>query len=126
MSARDSASPPTTAAPVPAWAGTLADRGGRALMTTYARYPLEIVSGRGARVTTSDGREHLDFVAGIATSVLGHAHPAIVAAIREAADQPLHVSNLYWTEPMIRLAERLTAAAGMDRAFFCNSGAEAV
>lgn len=110
----------------PPWAGTLADRASRAVMTTYARYPLELVSGCGARVADSSGRTYLDFIAGIATSSLGHAHPAIVEAIREGADGLLHVSNLYWTEPMVRLAERLTAAAGMDRAFFCNSGAEAV
>jgi predicted acetylornithine/succinylornithine family transaminase len=95
-------------------------------MATYARYPVELVSGRGCRVVDSTGREHLDFIAGIATNVLGHAHPAVVAAIRAQAEGLLHVSNLYWTEPMIRLAERLTAAAGMDTAFFCNSGAEAV
>ena len=74
----------------------------------------------------SGGRVYLDLVAGIAVNALGHGHPAIVEAIRRAADGLLHVSNLYWTEPMVRLAERLTAAAGMDRAFFCNSGAEAV
>ena len=110
----------------PTWQGTLAERAARAVMSTYSRYPIELVSGRGCRVTDSSGREHLDFIAGIATSVLGHAHPAIVEAIRANASGLLHVSNLYWTEPMVRLAERLTAAAGMERAFFCNSGAEAV
>ena len=110
----------------PAWAGTLADRGGAALLPTYARYPVELVSGRGCRLEDSEGRSYLDLVAGIAVSALGHGHPAIVEAIRGAADGLLHVSNLYWTEPMVRLAERLTSAAGMDRAFFCNSGAEAV
>ena len=110
----------------PDWAGTLVERGAAAVAPTYARYPVELASGRGCRLTDSSGREYLDVVAGIAVSVLGHAHPRVVSAIREAADGLLHVSNLYWTEPMVRLAERLNAAAGMDKAFFCNSGAEAV
>ena len=110
----------------PAWAGTLAERGAAALLPTYARYPVELASGDGCRVVDSSGRRYLDLVAGIAVSALGHRHPVLVEAIRRAADGLLHVSNLYWTEPMVRLAERLTEAAGMDRAFFCNSGAEAV
>ena len=110
----------------PDWSGGLAERGSAALMPTYARYPVELAGGRGCRVFDSTGREYLDFVAGIAVNSLGYAHPAIVDAIHQAADGLLHVSNLYWSEPMVRLAERLTRAAGMDRAFFCNSGAEAV
>lgn len=110
----------------PEWAGTLAPRGGAALLSLYDRYPIELVSGSGCRVTDSAGRTYLDFVAGIAVSALGHAHPAVVDALRRGAAGLIHVSNLYWTEPMVRLAERLTAAAGMDRAFFCNSGAESV
>ncbi|MFQ5351056.1 MAG: aspartate aminotransferase family protein, partial [Thermoanaerobaculia bacterium] len=110
----------------PEWAGTLAERGAAALLPTYARYPIELISGRGCRLEDSEGRSYLDLVAGIAVNALGHGHPAIVEAIRRGADGLLHVSNLYWTEPMVRLAERLTEAAGMDRAFFCNSGAEAV
>jgi predicted acetylornithine/succinylornithine family transaminase len=106
--------------------GTLAARGAAVLQSTYGRYPIELVSGSGCRVTGADGREYLDFVAGIAVSALGHAHPAVVEALRRGADGLIHVSNLYWTEPMIHFAERLTAAAGMERAFFCNSGAEAV
>jgi predicted acetylornithine/succinylornithine family transaminase len=110
----------------PAWAGTLGKRGAGALLPTYARYPVELVSGAGCRLEDSRGRTYLDLVAGIAVNALGHGHPAIVEAIRRAAGGLLHVSNLYWTEPMVRLAERLTRAAGMERAFFCNSGAEAV
>lgn len=106
--------------------GTLAARGAAVLQSTYGRYPIELVSGSGCRVTGADGREYLDFVAGIAVSALGYAHPAVVDALRRGADGLIHVSNLYWTEPMVLLAERLTAAAGMERAFFCNSGAEAV
>ena len=108
------------------WAGSLAARGEAALLSTYRRYPAEFVSGSGCRLVDSLGRSYLDFAAGIAVSALGHAHPNIVTAIQDAAGGLLHVSNLYWTEPMLRLAERLTAAAGMERAFFCNSGAEAV
>ncbi len=110
----------------PPWAGTLGERGATALLPTYARYPIELVSGDGCRLVDSAGRSYLDLVAGIAVNALGHRHPALVEAIRQAAGGLLHVSNLYWTEPMVRLAERLTEAAGMDRAFFCNSGAEAV
>ena len=108
------------------WAGTLAERGAAALLPTYARYPVELVSGSGCRLEDSSGRRYLDLLAGIAVSALGHGHPALVEALRRAASGLLHTSNLYWTEPMVRLAERLTAAAGMERAFFCNSGAEAV
>lgn len=111
---------------VGSWAGTLARRGDQALMRTYGRYPLELVWGQGALVRDSAGKEFLDFVAGIAVNGLGHGHPAVVSAIREASAGLIHVSNLYWTEPMVRLAERLTAASGMEKAFFCNSGAEAV
>ncbi len=110
----------------PDWAGTLAERGAGALLPTYARYPIEVASGRGCRLVDSAGREYLDLVAGIAVNALGHAHPAIAEAIRSAAGGVLHVSNLYWTEPMVRLAERLASASGMEKAFFCNSGAEAV
>ena len=108
------------------WAGTLVDRASTSVMTTYGRYPIEMARGRGCTLWDSSDTEYLDFIAGIATCSLGHAHPAMVNAIKSAADGLVHVSNLYWTEPMIRLAERLTAASGMDRAFFCNSGAEAI
>ena len=110
----------------PEWAGTLAGRGAAALQETYARYPIELVTGEGCRVTDSAGRTYLDFLAGIAVSALGHRHPAITDALHRAAAGLIHTSNLYWTEPMVRLAERLVAAADMERAFFCNSGAEAV
>ncbi len=110
----------------PAWAGTLASRGERVLLPTYARYPLEIAAGRGARLVDSGGRAYLDLVAGVAVNVLGYGHPVVARALEEAAGGLLHASNLYWTEPMVRLAERLTSASGMEKAFFCNSGAEAV
>jgi len=108
------------------WAGTLAGRGAEALMSNYGRYPIELASGSGSRVFDAEGREYLDMVAGIAVTSLGHRHPAVVAALRDASEGLIHTSNLYWTEPMVRLAERITEAAGMDRVFFCNSGAEAI
>jgi predicted acetylornithine/succinylornithine family transaminase len=95
-------------------------------MSTYARYPVELAAGEGCWLIDSAGRRYLDFTAGIAVNVLGHGHRAVVEAIRDASAGLLHVSNLYWTEPMIRLAERLAAAARMEKVFFCNSGAEAV
>lgn len=106
--------------------GSLVSRGAQSVMATYGRTTLELVSGKGCRVQDATGRAYLDLLAGVAVNALGHGHPAIVKAIRDAAAGLLHVSNLYWTEPMIRLAERLTAASGLERAFFCNSGAEAV
>jgi predicted acetylornithine/succinylornithine family transaminase len=95
-------------------------------MNTYARQPVALVSGSGARVTDSDGREYVDLVAGIAVNVLGHAHPALQRAVTEQAGQLLHASNLYYTEPQIELAELLVGSAFESRVFFCNSGAEAV
>lgn len=94
-------------------------------MHTYARQPLAITRGSGARVTDCDGRDYIDLVAGIAVNVLGHCHPRVVAALHEQAQRLIHVSNLYYSEPQIELAERLVATAFPSRAFFCNSGAEA-
>lgn len=95
------------------------------LMRTYNRLPVAFVDGRGARLRDTEGREYLDFLGGIAVSALGHRHPSLVQAIRDAADGVLHTSNLYHIEAQARLAARLAALSGLDRAFFCNSGAEA-
>ncbi len=122
----DAASAATLQPIIPAWSGTLAARGAAALMDTYAREPIELTSGSGCRVFDSQGRSYLDFGAGIAVNALGHGHPALGRALRNAACGMLHTSNLYWTEPMVRLAERLVDVTGMQRAFFCNSGTEAV
>jgi acetylornithine aminotransferase len=97
----------------------------RYLMHTYARLPISIARGRGCRVWDLEGREYLDFVAGIAVSVLGHGHPDLVAAIQRQAIQLLHVSNLYYTEPQVKLARVLVDHSFADKVFFCNSGAEA-
>lgn len=93
---------------------------------TYGRYPVALVRGEGCRVWDADGKEYLDFVAGLAVCNLGHCHPAVVAALREQAGKLLHVSNLYHIEPQIGLAERLTRHSFGDKVFFCNSGTEAV
>ncbi len=95
------------------------------LANTYARFPIVPVKGRGVRLWDSDGKEYLDFVGGIAVDALGHCHPKMVEAIRAQAEQLIHISNLYHIEPQIRLAQLLVEHSFADRAFFCNSGAEA-
>jgi acetylornithine/N-succinyldiaminopimelate aminotransferase len=92
---------------------------------SYARAPVEFVRGQGTRLWDSDGNEYLDFLCGISVTSLGHCHPRIVAAIREQAGRLMHVSNLYYTEPAMRLAGRLSASSLGGKVFFCNSGAEA-
>jgi len=94
-------------------------------MKTYGRYPIALVRGEGVRCWDADGKEYLDFLGGIAVNVLGHAHPAVVAAISAQAATLIHCSNLYYSEPMAELARLLTQNGGLDRVFFCNSGAEA-
>ena len=95
------------------------------VMTTYARYPIALERGEGCRVWDTDGREYLDFVAGIATCTLGHAHPAMVKAVTQQIQTLHHVSNLYYTAAQGNLAKWLTEHSCADRVFFCNSGAEA-
>ena len=97
----------------------------RYLMNTYARLPISIVRGRGSRVYDLEGREYLDFVAGIAVNVLGHSHPDLIAAIQKQAQYLLHASNLYYTEPQAKLAKMLVEQSFARKVFFCNSGAEA-
>ncbi len=96
-----------------------------AVMNTYARYPVQLVRGSGTRAWDDTGKEYLDFISGIAVNTLGHAHPALVAAINEQAQTMLHCSNLFHIPVQEELAEKLTQLAGLGRAFFCNSGAEA-
>ncbi|MDE0331806.1 MAG: aspartate aminotransferase family protein [Nitrospinae bacterium] len=93
---------------------------------TYGRYPIALVRGEGCRVWDADGKEYLDFVSGLAVCNLGHCHPEVVSAIREQAGKLIHVSNLYHIEPQIELAKRLNRLSFGDKAFFCNSGTEAV
>ena len=80
-------------------------------MPTYARYPVEFVRGEGARLWDDDGNEYLDFLAGISVSSVGHCHPRVVEAIREQAGELIHVGNLFYTEPWMRLAERLAESS---------------
>ncbi|MEA2298028.1 MAG: acetylornithine/N-succinyldiaminopimelate aminotransferase [Solirubrobacteraceae bacterium] len=96
------------------------------LTANYARYPVEFVRGEGVRLWDAEGHEYLDFLTGISVSSVGHCHPAVVAAIREQAGRLLHVGNLYYTDPMSRLARRLAESSLGGRVFFTNSGAEAV
>lgn len=103
----------------------LKDFAAKYLMQTYARQPISIVRGRGAKVYDMEGREYIDFVGGIAVNILGHGHPDLVQAIQRQAAQLIHVSNLYYTEPQVRLAQMLVEHSCADRVFFCNSGAEA-
>jgi acetylornithine/N-succinyldiaminopimelate aminotransferase len=90
------------------------------------RLPITLVRGQGTRVWDLDGREYLDFVAGIAAVSLGHCHPEVVAAIERQAKQLMHASNYYYTIPQVKLAELLCQSTKLDKVFFCNSGAEAV
>jgi acetylornithine/N-succinyldiaminopimelate aminotransferase len=96
------------------------------VLPTYARQDVTFVSGEGAWLTDAAGERYLDLVAGIAVVGLGHLHPAPLAAAHEQLDRLWHTSNLYWTEPMAALAERLSTRFGGAQAFFCNSGAEAI
>ncbi|HYF92820.1 MAG TPA: acetylornithine transaminase [Symbiobacteriaceae bacterium] len=95
------------------------------IMSTYGRYPIALVRGKGVRAWDSEGKEYLDFLGGIAVNLLGHSHPAVVAAISEQAGKLIHTSNLYYTEPSAELAALLVENGGLDKVFFCNSGAEA-
>ncbi len=95
------------------------------IMNTYRRVPIALVKGEGARVWDAEGREYLDFVAGIAVCNLGHSHPKVVKAIKKQAKELMHVSNLYYTRPQAEVAAMLTKHSFADKAFFCNSGAEA-
>lgn len=95
------------------------------IMNTYRRTPIALVKGEGARVWDAEGRQYLDFIAGIAVCNLGHAHPAVVEAIRRQALDLMHVSNLYYTRPQAEVARILVEHSFADKAFFCNSGAEA-
>lgn len=96
------------------------------LLPTYARIDLAFERGEGAWLFTAEGERYLDFTSGVAVNALGHAHPALVAALTEQAHKLWHVSNLYRIPQAERLAERLCAASFADVAFFCNSGTEAI
>src|SRR4051794_31593608 len=94
-------------------------------MPTYGRNPVEFVRGSGTTLWDADGNEYLDFLAGISVTQLGHCHPGIVEAVTKQTETLMHVGNLFYTEPQIRLAERLSKASLGGKVFFSNSGAEA-
>ncbi len=96
------------------------------VVPSYARFPVEFVRGEGARLWDDEGNEYLDFLAGISVSSVGHCHPAVVEAVREQAGRLMHVTNLFYTEPPMRLAARLSQRSLGGKVFFTNSGAEAI
>jgi acetylornithine/N-succinyldiaminopimelate aminotransferase len=96
------------------------------VMATYARNPVEFVRGEGTRLWDDEGNEYLDFLTGISVAQLGHCHPRVVEAVREQAGRLMHVGNLFYTEPGMRLAKRLADLSLGGRVFLCNSGAEAI
>jgi predicted acetylornithine/succinylornithine family transaminase len=95
------------------------------IMQTYKRFPIVLVKGQGQKVWDINGKEYLDFVAGIAVCNLGHSHPGVIDALKKQLEDLTHVSNLYYIEPQARLAKLLVDNSFADKVFFCNSGAEA-
>ena len=94
-------------------------------MPVFSRYPLVLSHGEGPYIFDTDGKKYIDFLAGIAVNVLGHAHPELVKAICEQAGRLIHCSNLYYTEPQVLLIEKLAELSGLNKVFIANSGAEA-
>jgi acetylornithine/N-succinyldiaminopimelate aminotransferase len=95
------------------------------VIPSYARLPVEFVRGKGSWLWDADGVQYLDFLCGISVTSLGHCHPRVVEAVREQVGRLIHTSNLFYTEPAMRLAERLAASSLGGKVYFCNSGAEA-
>ena len=106
--------------------GNTFETGMEYVMHTYSRFPLVLESGNGVYVTDENGKEYLDFVAGIAVNSLGSNNPKLCKAIAEQAQKLIHVSNLYWTKPQINLAKKLVENSCFSKVFFCNSGAESI
>jgi len=104
---------------------SLTEREHDVIFQTYKRLPIEIASASGCRITAVDGTVYLDFLGGIAVNALGHSHPHVVQNVIDQAQRYMHVSNFFYQEPQIRLAELLCEASGYARVFFTNSGAEA-
>jgi predicted acetylornithine/succinylornithine family transaminase len=96
------------------------------VLATYARMPVEFVRGEGSRLWDAEGNEYLDLLCGISVTSLGHCHPRVVEAVREQVGRLMHVSNLFYTEPAMLLAERLSQLSLGGRVFLCNSGTEAI
>jgi len=104
---------------------SLFDREAAVVMQTYGRSPVAFVAGEGSWLIDEAGGRYLDFLTGLAVTSLGHANPAVAAAVNHQMSRLVHVSNLFYTEPMVELAEALTARSGLDRVFFANCGATA-
>ena len=102
------------------------EKGQQYIMNTYGRFPLVLDKGEGMYVWDVEGKRYLDFVAGIATNSLGHGDVGLSRAVAEQAQNLIHCSNLYWTQPQVNYAEKLIEMSGFDKVFFCNSGAEAI
>lgn len=101
------------------------ERTDRVFMATYRRQEVVFHRGEGHYLFDGQGRRYLDFLGGLSVAIIGHAHPRVVEAIREQAGKLMHVSNLYYTQPMLELAELLSQISGGKKVFLCNSGAEA-
>src|SRR5437867_13308232 len=101
-------------------------RESRHILQTYRRAPVTFVRGQGVRLYDAEGREYLDLLSGIGVASLGHAHPALARAIADQSQTLIHTSNLFYHPLQGQLAQRLANLSGLPRAFFCNSGAEAV
>jgi acetylornithine/N-succinyldiaminopimelate aminotransferase len=105
---------------------SLIERERNYLLQTYNRYPVAFERGKGVFLFDMEGKKYLDFVSGLGVNALGHAHPRIVKTIREQAARLIHISNLYYHQYQGELAEKLCQLSGMNRAFFSNSGTEAI
>jgi acetylornithine/N-succinyldiaminopimelate aminotransferase len=104
---------------------SLSERESSVLMQTYGRLPITFVDGEGSWLIGADSGRYLDFLTGLAVVSVGHGNPAVAAAVSRQMERLVHVSNLFYTEPMVELAEALTARSGLDRVFFSNDGATA-
>jgi acetylornithine/N-succinyldiaminopimelate aminotransferase len=111
---------------MPSSQNELVETGRAYLYPNYRQPPIVLARGSGTQVWDAAGKRYLDLYAGIAVSALGHAHPNLVRAVAEQAAKLIHVSNYFFNEPNVRLAEKLCRLTGMARAFFCNSGTEAI
>lgn len=106
--------------------GSIVKKDAQYVMQTYTRQPIALDNGSGSVVFDTNGREYVDCVAGVAVNNVGHCHPRVVNAIKQQVERLIHVSNLYYTEVQVNLAEQLVSLSNMDNVFFCNSGTEAV
>jgi predicted acetylornithine/succinylornithine family transaminase len=125
MNARGEGASASTAGREPTTLAELQEVERESVMHTYARLPVQFVRGEGARLWDEHGEEYLDFLAGLAVANLGHCNPKIVDAVRNQVGRLIHVSNLFYTEPAMLLAQRLSDSSLGGKVFFCNSGAEA-